>query len=351
MDKEIIFSVAGSGKTTYLINVLNTEQRFLIITYTRDNCENIKSRITALFGYMPSNIICLTYFSFILSWGIKPYNIQNCPNINSIIYDQPKRYVHKKNIEHYLKENAIYHCRLYDFICEKNLSTKLISRIELFFDVVMIDEVQDFAGYDFDFIMDLAKSENLALVYVGDFFQHTFDTSRDGSKNSHLHDSFDAYKKRFEGFTHNKLEICYRCPEAICRFISDNLNIHMQHNAQNNKVVAAPKLLEKHDDIINVVNNDNIPKLFYKKASDYKCYAMTWGISKGLEFDDVCVVLNKATLDKFKNNTLKDLSPSTRNRLYVACTRTRGNLYFIDESCLSTGNNGTTSFLQMTLPL
>ena len=32
MDKRIILSVAGSGKTTYIINHLNEEKNFLIVT-------------------------------------------------------------------------------------------------------------------------------------------------------------------------------------------------------------------------------------------------------------------------------------------------------------------------------
>lgn len=41
MDKKVIFAVAGSGKTTYIINGLSADKRSLIITYTTANYYNI----------------------------------------------------------------------------------------------------------------------------------------------------------------------------------------------------------------------------------------------------------------------------------------------------------------------
>ena len=59
---------------------------------------------------------------------------------------------------------------------------------------------------------------------------------------------------------------------------------------------------------------------------------MNWGDSKGLDsLGDVCVVLNKGTYKAYTQNSLKTLAPLTKNKFYVACTRTRGNLYFIEE--------------------
>ena len=43
MDKKVIFAVAGSGKTTYIVNSLSKEKRTLIVTYTIANCENLKN--------------------------------------------------------------------------------------------------------------------------------------------------------------------------------------------------------------------------------------------------------------------------------------------------------------------
>ena len=56
-----MLAVAGSGKTTYLINKLNLERRFLIVTYTDNNLANIRQRIINTFGYVPQNITLMSY--------------------------------------------------------------------------------------------------------------------------------------------------------------------------------------------------------------------------------------------------------------------------------------------------
>lgn len=53
MDRRLMLAVAGSGKTTFLINKLNLGRRFLIVTYTDNNLANIRQRIINTFGYVP----------------------------------------------------------------------------------------------------------------------------------------------------------------------------------------------------------------------------------------------------------------------------------------------------------
>ena len=60
---------------------------------------------------------------------------------------------------------------------DKNVINSIIYRIEKYFDSLYIDEVQDFTGHDFNFIVEISKIKQLNIYYVGDFFQHTFGTS------------------------------------------------------------------------------------------------------------------------------------------------------------------------------
>ena len=345
MDKEIIFSVAGSGKTRHLIERLDFVTRTLIIVYTKANFDNITKRIIGKFGYIPPNIVCYTYFSFLFSWGIKPYDIANYPRIIRMDFQHaaPQR-ISKTNPRYYLYGDSIFHYRLFDFIEENNLVEKLVSRIERFFDKVFIDEVQDFAGNDFDFLMRLGKSRSLSLLFVGDFHQHIYDTSRNGAKNKNLHKDFEKYKSHFKGFVHQQLPVCYRCPEAICNFVSYQLGISLQHNQGNNRHVDYPRLIEEEEEIQRLLADDSIPKLVYEKSEDFNCNSITWGKSKGLEFDNVCVVLNKITSLLYKNNSLSQMK--SLNKFYVACTRTKGNLYFIEECRMPSKSGG-----QMWLPI
>ena len=74
MDKRVIFAVAGSGKTTYIVEKLDLDKHSLIITYTKSNYENIIKKIKAKFnGIFPDNIKVMTFFHFLYSFCYKPF--------------------------------------------------------------------------------------------------------------------------------------------------------------------------------------------------------------------------------------------------------------------------------------
>ena len=73
MDKQVIFAVAGSGKTTHIINNLNLNNRFLIITYTNNNVHNLRTGILRKFGFFPENIKLYSYYSFLYNFCCKPF--------------------------------------------------------------------------------------------------------------------------------------------------------------------------------------------------------------------------------------------------------------------------------------
>ena len=169
MDRKVIFAVAGAGKTSEIINDLNRTQRALIVTYTKENRNNILQRINAKFHCLPDNIVCLTYFSFIYEWGVKPFELRALQKvIDGIDFEgTAPRGLKKSDLNYYTIGTRILHYRLYNFIKWQGLTEKLINRLKYFFDCIYIDEVQDFAGGDFDFIMDLARSSFPWLKIVG----------------------------------------------------------------------------------------------------------------------------------------------------------------------------------------
>ena len=76
-------------------------------------------------------------------------------------------------------------------------------------------------------------------------------------------------------------------------------------------------------------------KLFYKEHHKYACYSQNWGASKGVDrYQDVCVVLNPVNAKAWQNGSFRNINTETRNKLYVACSRARGNLTFVPESLL-----------------
>ena len=66
MDRRLILSVAGSGKTSYLIERLDLERRFLLVTFTINNTEHLRNCIIRKFGCIPKNITVYTYFEFLI---------------------------------------------------------------------------------------------------------------------------------------------------------------------------------------------------------------------------------------------------------------------------------------------
>lgn len=122
----------------------------------------------------------------------------------------------------------------------------------------------------------------------------------------------------------------YRCSPSVCEYIKGNLGIEIASHRDDSTDI---RFLESNNEIQNIFANDATVKLFYKGYKNYSCYSNNWGKSKGLDcYSDVCVVLNRTTFKNFSNGNLSSLKAQTKNKLYVAITRTKGNLYFAEEA-------------------
>ena len=93
---------------------------------------------------------------------------------------------------------------------------EVFSRLENYFDAIYIDEIQDFGGNDFNLITNFSKL-NMKVIFVGDFYQHTFDTSADGNTNKSLFLDYDKYIAKFKNSGFNvdttSLSKSYRCSD------------------------------------------------------------------------------------------------------------------------------------------
>lgn len=337
MDKRVIFAVAGSGKTTHIINRLNTHQRAIILTYTENNYYHLKNKIIQKFGYIPDNIYIQTYFNFLYSFCYKPF-FHDTWRSKGINWDIPPAFtlrLKRTNKEFYMDQySRLYSNRIAKLISMYQGVIDIIKRLTKYFDELYIDEIQDFASHDFNLIKEICSNVQINITLVGDFNQHTFDTSRDGSTNKNLHDDFYEYQQHFRdtGITVDTTTLArsYRCPPSVCNFIRTNLGINIESNGGIN---CSVELLTDEEKINQVFYDNSIVKLFYKEHSKYACFSNNWGKSKGLDcYSDVCVVLNKTTFQAYDDNKLSTIATSSRNKLYVACTRAKKNLYFINES-------------------
>mgnify|MGYP004527550681 CR=1 FL=1 len=340
MDKKLILAKAGSGKTTELINKLNTNDKTLIITYTDSNYNILRNKIIEKFGEIPSSIRIYTYFSFLYKFCFAP--LKNNLTINGLdFHKNNNKYAKSDKMNYYLnyKNMKMYHYRLAK-ICLDKLIDKIQKRIEKYFDYFYIDEIQDFSGHDFNFLIALLKC-NIDILMVGDFYQHTYDTSRDGNVNINLYNDYEKYINIFKS---NKIFIdttslvkSKRCSKTVCDFITNNLKIEIDSYKSNTTIVKELKTL---DEINIIINDESVVKLFYK--NHIKCNLLNtnnWGNSKGETYCDVCVVLNKTSYTSYIDNKLYELPPQTKNKLYVACSRPTRNLYFINEELLKEYKN------------
>ncbi len=337
MDKRVILAVAGSGKTSLIVNRINVDSRCLIVTYTDNNTRHLKNSIIRKFGEIPKGVRVYSYFKFLYSFCYMPLygHILKTKgmNFNHIKYSQ---WVSKSSNGYYIDKNRLLFLnRIAKLLIERDVIPDIIKRIEHFFDIICVDEIQDMAGNDFNFMCELAET-NVEIQFVGDFYQHTFDTSRDGSTQKSLHSCFDKYCKKFKtaGFTVdlNYLSHSHRCSPSICAFIDNQLGIKIQSCRKDEVEIS---FVSDEQEIKNIYLNDSIVKLFYKESNKYSGNIENWGNVKGLDhYQDVCVVLNPNTLELYQCNKLANLASITKNKLYVACTRARGNLYFVPEEPL-----------------
>ncbi len=336
MDKRIIFAVAGSGKTTYLINQLDNSKRSLIITYTNNNIKNIRNGVINKFGFIPDNITIVPYFSFLYSFCFKPFLSYGLKTKGVNYNSNPNLYLKKTDSKYYFDRNRlIYSNRISKILIEKDVIKELKKRIEKYFDNLFIDEIQDFGGNDFNFLKNISQT-NINHLYVGDFFQHTFDTSRDGNTNKNLHKDIESYFKKFEimGFEIDTSTLLksYRCSPSICNFLSENLGINIESHKSK---ITEVKLIEDIEELKNIFFNNSIIKLFLQKHYTYNCQSLNWGDSKGEnQYNDICVVLNPTTFSKYSKNSLNSLAPLTKNKFYVACSRANRNLFFVNQKLL-----------------
>ena len=337
MDKRLILSVAGSGKTSYLIDRIDKERRFLVVTYTINNAEHIRSCIIRKFGYVPKNVTVYTYFEFLMAVCYRPFWVDKI-GARGIEWKMPDpetlRYRRTNRAFYISPQGYLYHNRI-AYLCDRNVE-KIARRIEKYYDCFYYDEAQDLGGHDFNLFMKLMRS-NVEVLVVGDFFQHTFSTSQDGNINSTLYDDVERYKAIWSDsgiqVDTTTLIKSHRCSTTITDFVRGSIGIDIySHRGEQGTIdfVSDPTLVAQ------LVADDSIPKLFYNDARKYGCHSINWGDSKGMDdFVDVCIVLNPTTLKLYEKGELNKMAPLSKNKFYVACTRARQNLYFIPQHLMS----------------
>lgn len=342
--KRIIVAGAGTGKTTLLRDIAIErcgEQRVLYLTYTVANAGEFEAAIIDELGYLPANITIMTWFSFLLVHGVRPFPAQGFTHrIDRMLFNEgrasQRRGVHRGDESYYCPGRGIvYRSRLSDLaaLCDEQWHGNVTDRICAIYDIILVDEGQDFAGYDYD-ILSALMQKTCEMVIVGDPRQQTYRTGNEPKYSSVPH-VFD-FLSLHHGYTLDTttLNTTYRCSQDVI-------------NLANSLYPSMPQV---------VPNGERKPgdsgEILKVKKSNFETWArtriqpftilrydirtkvpdgyrtMNMGDSKGLTLDDV-VIFPTNDMKKWiggKNINFKD---GTRAKLYVAITRARGDLIFV----------------------
>lgn len=362
MAKRVILAVAGAGKTYHICHSIDPAKRNLVLAFTHENVSNIRRELIDAFGAIPDLTTVSTFDSFVYHNLILPYEPSigahfGCDQFVSkgiTVIDPPpqriesgsgdmipnKKYFAKDKLRHYVDGGLRYYCTTLSELalqvkCGKTtLVARAANRLNLFYDKVNIDEFQDYRKHDYDLILKLSKVLN-NVTLVGDYYQHSVSGQNNSGKPFVKGKTEIGYqeflgKLRQEGFEIDEITLneSRRCAPAVCSFVGEKLGIKITSSGNNKGEVI---WVEKNLDAI--LSNDEIVKLVYKNSDRYAFRSVNWSYSKGDTMNSTCVVLTKG----FERLSEDDFSPegmprATINKLYVALTRSRGNVYLIRAS-------------------
>lgn len=361
MDKKIILAVAGAGKTYTLCKNVDDNKRNIILAFTNQNIKNIIKELDKNHHKTLENTCVYTFDSFKYNFFIRPYEpiIARHFGIKTFVskgvslktpppklingYPNPN-YKNNKLFEHYVIGDKYYCENLSELILqvkkgkEYNLFDIAMKNINNFFDYIYIDEFQDFRQHNYELMEKIIKKSN-NIILVGDYFQHSVNARNNTGKpfkvgNTKENKRIITYEEYIKLLENLKLKVdtetlkkTRRCPEDICKFIREKFNIEIYADNNNKGNVI---FLENNDKIKEIIENNYIIKLVESDSKIYNFNCINWGYSKGDTYNDICVILT----DRFKNlKEEKNIEyTSTINKIYVALTRTKGNLYIIEKA-------------------
>ena len=337
----IVISAAGGGKTTRVVDqaLASTHGVTALITYTRNNVREIQRKALEHSPAIPPHIEVLSWYIFLLRELARPYrSALHKQRIHSIHWVEGKSalYAAASNIsEHYFLDGArIYSDKIAKFICACNAASggAIMRRLKERFTHIIIDEVQDMAGYDLD-VLELILKAGIPVTLVGDHRQAILSTNN-SPKNKQF--AGPAIIKKFELWQKDGL-----------------VSIEYEtHTHRGNQAIAdlgdgffpeEPKTISKNTDVtghdgvflVASADIDEYVKRFSPQALRYNVKtscgeheAMNFGEAKGLTFPRVLIFPHGRAKAWLVSGKLSHVEKSA-TRMYVAATRARYSVAFV----------------------
>jgi DNA helicase-2/ATP-dependent DNA helicase PcrA len=335
-----VIAAAGSGKTEYIINralALPPTQRILITTYTRYNCDQIFGRVQTAHGCAPAHVSIQGWFKFLINEAARPYQFAVTGQIDfakslNLKANRPRGIARADWRNYYFDPNGDFRPEgVSEFACRANEATggQVINRLEALYDEIYIDEFQDLAGYDLEFL-DLLFGSKIRVTVVGDPRQKTYSTNRSQKNKQHLGHAMLAWlQKRAASCQIEHRAESWRCNQAICDW-ADALYPELP------KTVSRNESRTGHDDVVLLAEADvqTYVEKFHptvlrwnKSSRTLGLPGMNIGVSKGGTFDRVLIFPTQPMLQYIKSGDPGVLA--AREHLYVAVTRARHSVAFV----------------------
>ena len=354
-ENKIVIAAAGSGKTTYLVKeaLKIKSERVLITTYTESNEAEIRHKFFELVGHVPANVVIMTWFSFLITHGVKPFqgSLFEFPVRGMLLVSSPSgiRFINSKGIgvpwaeetidKHFFDSaSRIYSDKLPKLVirCNKKSGGAVIDRISRIFPHVFVDEVQDLAGYDLDILAELARS-SVHLLMVGDPRQVTYLTHHERRLRKYADGGIVDFlrneipKKVPVDIDETTLNLSHRNNAIICE-VSSRLFPDLPASqacdcvrCRTGSAAWSGVFILRMADYAHYMATIRPIQLRDKITShgvDHRWPAMNFGESKGRGFDHV-VILPTERMRLWLSNPATTLAPQSRAKFYVAMTRGR----------------------------
>ncbi|WP_293676769.1 UvrD-helicase domain-containing protein [uncultured Phenylobacterium sp.] len=352
---KIVVAAAGSGKTTYLVEeALKTRgERVLITTYTESNEAEIRQKFFELVGHIPANVVIMTWFSFLITHGVKPFqgSLFDFSITGMVLVStqsglryrtrlgQPVFWPEEEIDKHYFDPSRrAFSDKLPKLAirCTERSGGAVMDRISRVFPNIFVDEVQDLAGYDLDILTALACS-SARLLMVGDPRQVTYLTHHERRHQKYADGGIvdflrsELRKKAPIDIDETTLNRSHRNSAVICA-VSSRLYpaLPASQACDCDRCRAAPPpsaglfILQKgdYDHYLSAVRPIQLRDKITSIGVDHRSLVMNFGESKGRGFDHV-VILPTEPMRDWLTNPASDLKPQSRAKFYVAITRAR----------------------------
>lgn len=337
----IIISAAGGGKTTRVVDqALASDQGITaLITYTRNNVREIQLKAYKRRPVIPSHVEVLSWYSFLLRELARPYrSAMHKRRIDGIHWIEGKSVPYipatKTGAHYFVDGSRVYSDKIAKFICEcdKRSGGAIMRRLKARFSHLIIDEIQDMAGYDLD-LLELILRSGIPVTFVGDHRQATFSTNNapknKGFAGPAIIKKFEQWKKAglvtidYECHTH-------RCSQVIADLGDSFFPLEPKTISKNTEVTDHDGVFLVASAHVGAYMTAYSPQTLRYSAKT-KCdpyNAMNFGEAKGLTFDRVLIYPHGKAVSWLASGSLSHVEKSAA-KMYVAVTRARFSVAFV----------------------